>query len=73
MIHALLAGPNAFPGLSDNLWYALWLVAAISLVYGATRHERMRPILGHAARVAFWIVSFMVGVFVALTLVLWCL
>ncbi len=51
---------------SLDLWYAVPAVIAISLVYAATRHERMRPILLHAARVAVWIVGFMILVFAVL-------
>jgi hypothetical protein len=45
------------------LWYALPLVVAVSLVYAATRHEAMGPILHHAVRVGAYIVSFMFVVF----------
>jgi hypothetical protein len=54
-----------------NLWYALPAIIAISLVYAATRHERMRPILAHAARVGLWLVGFMFVVFVVLEVVGW--
>lgn len=33
-----------------RMWYLLPLLVASSLVYGATRHERVRPILEHAVR-----------------------
>jgi hypothetical protein len=56
-----------------DLWYALPAIVAVSLVYGATRHERMGPIMIHSARVAVWIVSFMAVVFVVLELVDWCI
>lgn len=36
-------------------WYALPLIVAISLVYAATRHELMKPILVQAARTAMLI------------------
>jgi len=55
-----------------DLWYALPAIAAISLVYAATRHERMRPIFSHAGRVALWIAGFMLAVFVALEAINWC-
>jgi len=61
-------GPNWQDG---DLWYALPLIIAVSLVYAATRHERMRPILLHAGRVALWIVGFMAVVFVVLGLISW--
>lgn len=57
--------------LSLRLWYALPLVVAISLVYAATRHELMVPILQHAWRIAVWIVGFMSIVFVILFLLEW--
>ncbi|MBN1394965.1 MAG: hypothetical protein JW959_08075 [Pirellulales bacterium] len=56
---------------SNDVWYALPAIAAISLVYAATRHERMRPIWLHAARVAGWIVGFMIVVGVALEWLSW--
>ena len=54
--------------LSLRIWYALPLVVAISLVYAATRHELMAPILQHSWRIGVWIVGFMTIVFVILFL-----
>jgi hypothetical protein len=54
-----------------DLWYAVPAIIAVSLVYAATRHEQMRPLLIHAGRVALWIVGFMLAVFVAIELVNW--
>jgi hypothetical protein len=48
--------------LTSRLWYAVPLIVAISLVYAATRHELMVPILRHALHTAVWIVGFMVVV-----------
>jgi hypothetical protein len=50
----------------NQFWYAVPLIVSISLVYAATRHEHMGPILAHAARVGAWIVGFMAIVFVLL-------
>lgn len=58
----------AVQGIND-FWYALPLVIALSLVYSATRHEQMMPILVHAARVGLWIVGFMAAIFVVLWLI----
>ena len=58
---------------STQLWYSVPLIVAISLVYGATRHELMVPILHHAWRTARWIVGFMaivVAILVAISFVL---
>ena len=57
--------------MSNQLWYALPLIVAISLVYGATRHELMGPILIHAYRAAVWIVGFILIFFAVLLLVSW--
>tara|TARA_B100002052_G_C15752487_1_gene538406 strand:- start:267 stop:452 length:186 start_codon:yes stop_codon:yes gene_type:complete len=45
----------------NQLWYLLPLVISISLVYGATRHEFMAPILYQSYKSAVWILGF-VGV-----------
>ena len=49
-----------------RLLYAVPLIASVSLVCAATRHEAMNAILIHAFRFAIWIVVFMaimLGVF----------
>ncbi len=46
--------------IPHQLWYAAPLICAVSLVYAATRHEHMGPILVHALRFSAWIVGFMV-------------
>lgn len=46
-----------------SFWFALPLVASVSLVYAATRHEDVGDIMRHALRVAFWIAGFMLLVF----------
>jgi hypothetical protein len=53
---------------ANRLWYSLPLVVVISLVYSATRHELMVPILQHAWRFGLWILAFMLIVFVILAL-----
>ena len=55
-----------------HFWYALPLIVAVSLVYAATRHELMGPILVHAYRIGIWIVTFMLGVLVVLLLLSSC-
>jgi hypothetical protein len=49
-----------------NLWFAVPLIIASSLVYAATRHEEMRDILHHALRFGLWIVFGMTVLFVLL-------
>lgn len=59
--------------LDNNLWYAIPLIVAVSLVYAATRHEEMRPIFHHAVRIGVWIVGFMAAIFAVLLLISWWL
>ena len=55
----------------NRLWYAVPLIVSVSLVYAATRHELMVPILRNAVHTAVWIVGFMAVIFVVLVLVSW--
>ncbi|ADB16358.1 hypothetical protein Psta_1683 [Pirellula staleyi DSM 6068] len=59
--------------LVGQTWYLLPLVVAVSLVYGATRHELPREILLHAYRTAGWLLSFMGAIFLVLWVVSWWL
>lgn len=63
---ALLAEANV-----NQLWYMAPLIVAISLVYGATRHEYLDPILRNALRAAWWITSFMGLIFLVLIVMAW--
>lgn len=47
-------------------WYAIPLIVSISLVYGATRHEHLIPILTNAYKSAIWIAIFMAMIFVVI-------
>lgn len=58
---------------APQLWYLLPLVVAVSLVYGATRHELPGQIINHAARTAGWMLGFIGVIFVILLLVSWSL
>ncbi|MGE0758248.1 MAG: hypothetical protein AB7F89_10500 [Pirellulaceae bacterium] len=55
----------------NQLWHMAPLIVAISLVYGATRHELMRPILINSLRAGWWIVSFMGVIFLVLFVLGW--
>lgn len=55
----------------NQMWYALPLIVAISLVYAATRHELPKPILVHAARLGIWITGFMGVVLAVLFFISW--
>jgi hypothetical protein len=57
--------------MDNDLWYALPLIVSVSLVYAATRHEQMGPILGHAVRIGVWIAGFMGAILGVLLLVSW--
>jgi len=60
--------PLAAQGYND-MWFAAPLIIAVSLVYAATRHEEMGPILSHALRVGIWIVGFMAVILLVLVLI----
>lgn len=53
------------------LLYYIPLLIAISLVFGATRHEDTRLILVHAWQTARWITGFMVIIFAVLFTLDW--
>jgi cytochrome c oxidase assembly factor CtaG len=57
----------------NQLWLLLPLIVVVSLVYGATRHERMQEILLNAYRAAKWIVGFIAVIFGVLLLISWFL
>ncbi|MFV2067082.1 MAG: hypothetical protein ACC645_08895 [Pirellulales bacterium] len=54
-----------------QMWFFLPLLVAVSLVYSATRHEHMGPILIHAVRFAVWVVGFMAIILVVLMVLAW--
>jgi hypothetical protein len=54
-----------------RIWFAVPIIVSVSLVYSATRHEEMGPIVVHGARFAVWIVVFMAIVFAGLQLMSW--
>lgn len=53
------------------MWFAVPLVVVISLVYSATHHEAIRPILTHAVRLSLMIVGFMAAIMVVLGIISW--
>lgn len=53
----------------NELWYALPLIVAISVVYSGTRYERTDDILVGTFRSLTWIVTFMAIILVVLWLV----
>jgi hypothetical protein len=55
----------------NQLWYAAPLIVAISLVYAATRHELLEPILKHAFRFAMMTTGLMGAVLLVLALASW--
>jgi uncharacterized membrane protein len=52
----------------NDMWYALPLIVAVSLIYSATRHEQMRDIINGALRTGIWISGFMLALFLILFL-----
>ena len=45
--------------LNARFWYAVPMIIAISLVYGATRHEYVPQILKQAIKAGIWVIGFM--------------
>lgn len=60
-----------FASVPGFLWHAVPLIAIVSLVYGATRHELLGPILTHSYRTAVWIIGFIAAIFAVLYCVSW--
>ncbi len=54
---------------NTDIWYSLPAIISISLVYAATRHEAIFPILSHALKTGLWIIAFMVVFFFILWLI----
>lgn len=54
-----------------TIWYMAPLIVSVSLVYAATRHEYLIPILRHAVRFGLWIALFMAGVLGVFSLMSW--
>jgi hypothetical protein len=54
-----------------TIWYMVPLIVSVSLVYAATRHEYIVPILKHAVRFGMWISLFMGGVLVIFSIMSW--
>ncbi len=54
-----------------DFWFSLPLIVTVSLVYAATRHELMGPILSHTVRIGVWIVGFMMIVLAVLLAISW--
>lgn len=42
-----------------QIWYAVPLIVAVSLVYGATRHEHLKEIVIQCYKSAVWVLGFM--------------
>ena len=53
------------------LLYYVPLIIAISIVFGATRHEDTKLILEHSWHTARWITGFMAIIFIVLCVLEW--
>ncbi len=51
-----------------DIWHALPLIVAVSLVYSATRHESSRDIFIHAVRSGVWMTGFLLAVLVVISM-----
>lgn len=59
--------------MNQRIWYALPLLVSVSLVYAATRHEEVGPLLNHAWRFALGIVLFMLAIAAVIQITTWTL
>ena len=71
LVSLVVVIPATIPLLGWANWFALPLIVSVSLVYAATRHEDMEPILIHAVRTAGWIIGFMLIVLLVLYVISW--
>ena len=55
---------------ASRLWYSLPLIITISLVYGATRDERMPQIIEHSIRFAVQTIGFLAAIIAVAAVVL---
>ena len=53
------------------LLYFLPLLLAISIVYGATRHEDLGAIIRHSLQSGYWVAGFMGIIFLVLLIMGW--
>ena len=58
---------------TERLWYAVPLLVSFSLVYSATRHEEVVPILKHAFRFGLWVTIFMAVMAAIIQITTWTL
>ena len=42
-----------------QIWYAVPLIVATSLVYGATRHEFLKEIVNQSLKAGAWLLAFL--------------
>ena len=60
--------PLALSIMDARIWWSIPLIAVISLVYGATRHEHVNQIILHAWKSAVWVIGFMLVIFAVIWL-----
>ena len=53
----------------SNLWYALPILVAVSLVYAATRHEEVPVIMRYAWHTFQWLFGFMAVLFAVIAVI----
>ncbi|MFT5525944.1 MAG: hypothetical protein ACI9G1_000018 [Pirellulaceae bacterium] len=58
----------------DSYYFYLFpLLVSVSLAYGATRHELMKPILEHAFRFGIWFIGFVAVIYLIVLMISWSL
>ena len=54
-----------------DLWYAVWLIVVVSLVWSATRFEKMPPILRYSVNCVVRMVIVLLAALIILMLMDW--
>ncbi len=67
----LICEPLLCVGWVADLWYATWLVVAVSLVWSATRFERMPKVFRYSLRCAVKMVIVLLAALIILLLMDW--
>jgi len=73
LFSALYSPVLAATEMNQRIWYSLPLLVSVSLVYAATRHEEVGPLLNHAWRFALGIVLFMGVIAAVIQITTWTL
>ena len=58
---------------ANLIWYLTPLIVSVSLTYGATRDERIGPIIHNAYKFGVWFAGFMLVIYLIVLAIAWSL